>query len=107
MYLGELLRGEWAFGRLLGGEGRPRRCGFFDHAGDGRVETVHALLLSAQCSCSMSLLVCQATIRSSSVGTTRTDTTASSLEMTGACAALRSASSPPRAAAKAPRNFFA
>src|SRR5215208_6282293 len=139
MYPGELLRGEWAFGRLLGGEGRPRRRGFFfDHTGDGRVETVHALLLSVQFSCSMSLLVCQATIRSSSVGTTRTVTAASSLEMTGACAALRSgssrmprnsrpsqtrsrtvaecspmppvktrASSPPRAAAKAPRNFFA
>ena len=41
----------------------------------------------------MSLLVCRATIRSSSVGTMRILTAAASLEMTGACAALRSASS--------------
>src|SRR5215204_7321775 len=99
MYPAELLSRERTLARLLGGECRPRWCGFFfDHAGDGRVETVHALLLPAQCSCSMSLLVCRATIRSSSVGTTRTVTAEPLLETTCACAALRSGSS------RTPRN---
>src|SRR5919199_1704377 len=80
LYPGELIHRERSYHRPLL---NWRRAVTLDRTGDGRVETVHALLLSAQCSCSISLPVCRATIRSSSVGTTRTVTAAASLEMTG------------------------